>query len=289
MLTDSQIITRLVNYGHLGGAHLAGIKELSESANVETWRDAWKLTLKDKAVKEAIASFQGFMVDDMERLSLMYHKRTSGMLDSFAIAEYGSGDIDDPAVRALFEVPRCGMPDLSGFGASGSWSEPCRSEGVTFFVDPSGIPSSYAPFWDEIKRDVIAAYRRVGAAMKEITDKAAANIFNSFPSLWGSTIGLASLHAGSCSSKGFCRLDTGFRCNKEDAKRLLGHEWGHNWNHNHTRSGEMAPSLNSSNKPYGGWEGDPAMSAWIRFTGGKPLPPLPGPDRPVTPDDFLTI
>lgn len=284
MLSDRTIIQLLRDYGHLGPS-AATVAELSEAANV-TDADLDKLTLDDVAVKQAIASFQGYMPFDMERLSLEHRKAPSGMLDSGTVAAFGDGAVDD-AVRALFEVPRCGMPDImeSGFGASGSWALPCRTEGVTFYVDPTNMPTTYAPVWDsEILPEVIDAYRRVGARMKQITDRNAANIFNSFPALAGSTIGLATLHAGGCGSKGFCRLDRSFRCNKEQAKELLCHEWGHNWNHNHTRGGIMAPSIGSVPK-FKGWEGDPAMSAWVRFTGGQPLPPI---NRPVGPDDFNT-
>lgn len=287
MLSDKEIIHLLYDYGHLGGGHLEKMQGLKNSADVSL-ADLDKLTLKDKAVKEALASFQGFMAHDYEALAIQHRGTRTGMFGEAHVENFGDGESDE-AARRLFEVPRCGMPDIlpdGGFSASGSWQEPCRSQGVTFFVDKTNIPSTYAAFWDsDILPSVISAFRRVGAAMKQIQDKNAANIFNSFPALFGSTIGLASLHAGSCSSKGFCRLDRDFRCNKEDAKKLLAHEWCHNWNHNHTRTGLLAPSMSSNAGPFVGFEGDASMPTWVRFTDGKPLPPL---EREVTPDDFNT-
>lgn len=257
---EKEVIARLFELGHFYNPAYFGDKpETKES-------DLAKLTLSSVATKFALRSWQEMMGEPLDRLAMKHHNRMA----------YSDGEIG-PATLDSFDVPRCGMPDHAPAHlatASGSWSLPCRTEGVTFFVDKTGMPDTYSAFWDtEILPEVIDAYRRVGARMKQITDKAAANIFNSFPSLGGTTIGLASLHAGSCSSKGFCRLDKGYRTDKEHAKELLCHEWGHNWNHNHTRSGIMAPSIGQVTK-FKGWEGDAAMPAWVRFTDGKPLDPI---------------
>lgn len=280
MHTDREIIGKLYDYGHLGGPHLAGIQELRNAANV-THKDLDRLTLKDPEVRAALASFQGFMVEPYERLTAE-HRGTAARV----VGDFGDGEFDE-ATRRLFEVPRCGMPDLveGGFGASGSWQLPCRTEGVTFYVDKAGMPTTYANVWDsEILPAVIDAYRRVGARMKQVFTRGGENIFNSFPPLFGSTIGLASLHAGNCSSRGFCRLDRDFRCTKEEAKELLAHEWGHNWNHGHRRRGIMSASIGQVIE-FKGWEGDDAYPVWVQFTDGKPLPPLGG---PIPPEEFFT-
>jgi hypothetical protein len=274
MLSNPDIIKRLWELGHFFNPNFFDPDEIKET-------DLSKLDIEDEEVTRALRSWQDMMAPEVDFLSMKHHGRPA-----IHDGEFG------PALQESFEIPRCGHPDYFPdtikdgdlFGAGyGSWHEECaRDTGVTFSVNPSGQPAGTKANWDEILRDVVDAYRKVGIKLREVSSSSA-NIAVSWRSLGGGTIGLASLHAGTCNKTGFCYLSTSYNAAVVYIKQLLCHEWGHNMNLGHTRGGIMHPSIGNVSGFTGWMENDPSYPKLRKFFPWGPLPG-PGPDPKPDPD-----
>jgi len=223
--------------------------------------DLIKLTFHDQIVKDALQSFQHIM---------------SG-------PEKEHGELG-PLTVNLFDIPRCGFPDYHppgtrGAVGTGSWPQPCQKDGVTYSMNKSGMPSKFNTTWDTlVLKPVIDTYGKVGLRLIPFTGTTGqANIRCSFTFLPGSTIGISEFNNENCSDSVYSHLDTSFAPNEATEASLVCHEWGHCMNLNHTRGGIMNPSL-SNQDTFEGWTpSDPSWNTLVKFFGGTPIDPVPGP------------
>lgn len=268
--TDESKIKRLKELGHFDNPELFEEGEISNE-------DIAKMTKYDHEVHLAMRSFEGMMEKDMHQLSLVHHYKTADIENGL-----GAGDPSDPALADLFEVPRCGYPDYlpKQLIQAGSWQEQCaRVDGVTVDVDSSRAPAKTKASFELVKTRVRQAFWAIGCKLIDAVAGRVTNINMDWRSLFGSTIGYASLHAGSCNSTGFCQLDSGFDANIEAIMELWTHEHGHNMNLGHKPRGIMTASLGSVVKFEGWTENDPATATLRNFFPWGPIPfePEPGP------------
>ena len=259
-MTDKELIRQLWDYGHFFNPKYPECQTVKES-------DLESLTIDDPRVQQASESFKEFMLPE-------------GM-------ETAAVD-----VKELAAEPRCQCPDFLPPHAavgSGGWPQPCQKGGVKIHFNTSGMPSSVASRWEEIKRKVIAAYAEIGLKLVEVATAAEANIYQTWQVLAGSTIGLAEFNNESCSDRVFCKLDPGYT---GYIASLLAHEIGHNCNLNHrSQGGIMHPSIQPDPNPFT-WKGDPSEGDLRKMYGGEPItpepppPPGPGPTPPTLIAEF---
>jgi hypothetical protein len=271
-ILDQNRIKRLYELGHFFNP------DCKDCWNVKP-EDLVKLTLKDKVVKDAIASFKDMMWYDFSYLSKL-DKHTPEC----------NGDCCETTIK-LFDVPRCGHPDydnpaLLGKVGSGSFPEPCQKAGIKVHINKSRMPAVLVPKWPDIQKQVFAAYHQIGANLIEVENAADAHITVWWEVLFGSTIGMAQFNSESCSGKVWCKLDPGYTGLMFE---LFAHELGHNNNLNHTRGGIMNPSVIEVN-PKAWNKSDPSYNTLVRYYGGEPITPdnpLPTPlELPYTKIDF---
>lgn len=262
--TAQERIRRLFDLGHFNNPNH------KNSWNI-TINDLPKLTINDRVVKDATASFQDMMIYDFESLSYKFHGRRASCDGDFCAAT-----ID------LFEVRRCGHPDYhpqpanNGFVGkvgSGSFPEPCQKGGIKVHINKSRMPSNLVARWVEIQNMVFNAYHNIGANLVEVLDPSEAHIRVWWEGLAGSTIGMAEFNSQSCNVNDwvFCKLDPNYT---DLMFELFAHELGHNNNLNHTRGGMMNPSIIPVN-PKSWNPNDPSYSTLVRYYGGEPIGPTP--------------
>lgn len=268
------IIQKLWDLGHFHNpAHPTGV-------HVE---DLETLLLHDKAVRIAIASFQEFMAEDFDRLSLEQHGRI-GIAD---------GDIG-PATEKLFAVERCGCPDyqIEAANGSGSWPANCRPDypGIHTFsvqMDKSRMPSFLQNVIEPAWKLVVQAYANMGILFLREDQNNKANTLVTWQRGAG-WIGLAIVpNSPRCGERIWARFDNVYRPNDllNQWARLLAHEFGHNMGMSHSRGGIMNPSITSGVFTPTAWRGDPSESILRKYFGGVPVQigPKPDPDEPVPP------
>ena len=248
--------------------------------------DLLKLKLTDQVVRDAIKSFQEFMVDDFDRLSLELNHRI-GVTD---------GEIG-PATTALFEVERCGLPDYGIEAAgSGSWPSGCHPEypndhSFAVYFDKSNMPGFWKPVWDQAWLLVRQAAADMGMAYFEVQDQNRANTVVTWTRGNG-WIGLAVVpRSPKCRERIWAKFDTRYQPRDlvNQLARLLAHEFGHNKGFSHSRGGIMNPSIVTGVFRPNAWRGDPSESLWIRSFGGNPvtLIDLKPPTTTTTPDIYI--
>lgn len=223
--------------------------------------------LDDSVLEKAIASYQDFMVQNLDPLVLHHHSRPFR-------ASTGIG----PATRQLMEQPRCGCPDygpeVQPAVGTGSWKR-CHDIGdfhaATVKVHESGMPSFLKPKFDEVWARNVAAYDDLGLHWIR-TEKSSANIDFSFVSRSNGWIGLAIVGRGqSCGSQIWCRYLSRYQPSNvvREWATLVMHELGHNAGLQHTRGGVMNPGI--INGLPASWKNDPAESILKRYYGGEPI------------------
>lgn len=246
------------------------------------------LPLTSDAVKTAIRSYQDFMREDFDRISIEEHGRPG-------IADGEPG----PATMRLFAVQRCGCPDFpSGTEPAvgrGSWPAGCTKEypeNHTFAIywDKRNMPGFLVGVIDRCIELCYAAYRDMGIVFITSPDRQRCNTVASWERGRG-WIGLAIVGQNqTCSSRIWAKYDTRYqpRALTDQWARLLAHEFGHNMGLRHHRGGIMNPSITSGPFTETAWRGDPAESILRRWFGGEPVPPKdepnppePGPQPPV--------
>jgi hypothetical protein len=283
-MQSAEIIRKLWNLGHFHNpAHLTGVTEINLP----------KLKLTDPVVRTAIQSYQEFMANDFDALSLQEHNRI-GIAD---------GQIG-PATEKLFEVERCGYPDYHEAGAAmamgvGSWPANCRpgewpnTHTFSVQVDKTNMPSFlgakndpnslFEQCWVRVRQ----AYADIGIVFIREDNNPKANTLVTWQrgSGW---IGLAIVPSRpGCSTRIWAKFDISYRPGDlfNQWCRLLAHEWCHNMGLSHTRGGIMNPSIVNGPFTATAWRGDPSFPALAKFFGGQPVKlddsPIPGP----TPDN----
>jgi hypothetical protein len=222
---------------------------------------------------KAVASFQSFEADLVNRLSMQIHGRP---------AQFDG--IIGPATQLAFDAPRCGHADygekVESAVGTGNWKR-CHDIGefhaATVYIHEDQIPLFVKPYFIEIWSRVVSAYSNIG--LKYIkTDNPNTNIDVSFVSRSNGWIGLAIVGQGeSCSSSIWARFLATYQPSNvlNEWTTLMLHELGHNAGLSHTRGGIMNPSIVQGLAPT--WAGDPAESILINYYGGQPvdLPPIP--------------
>ena len=235
--------------------------------------DLPKLTLSDKAVIEAAASFQRADAN-LVPLVRMFHSRAP-------IFDGGVG----PATMALAQVPRCPIPDfappssatfhyddpqlqraverMQAATGSGSWPAGCYADKgvheVKISYDLSKLSDKHREWWSEIKEKVRSTFAAVGVRLIEVPVGEKANITLYGRSLGGSIIGMAEFNSETCGDVVFCQLTPSFAPSLLSVEKLVDHEVGHNMNLNHRNGGIMNPSIMPDSLP----------NYWIKREGGK--------------------
>lgn len=254
-MTDREQIRLLWDYGHFDNPKYPECESVKES-------DLDTIPIDDPRVQAARKSYKEFMLPNLAPNALV--------------------DMD-----ALLSEPRCGHRDFPARGevvGSGSWPQPCQKGGVKVHFNTSGMPSSVAARWPEIKKAVFDAYAEIGLKLIEVATAAEANIYQTWTVLAGSTIGMAEFNNETCSDRVFCKLDPGYT---GYLKSLLAHEMGHNCNLQHrSQGGIMHPSIQPDPNPFT-WKGDPSHGDLIRYFGGEPIEPPVTPPPPVEPTPVL--
>lgn len=233
------------------------------------------LEVGSAAVQNAIASYQDFMVQNLDPLALYHHSRPLRC----------DGDLG-PATRQLMAAPRCGCPDygpeVQPAVGTGSWKK-CHDIGnfhaATVKVDPRGMPSFLKPKFDEVWARNVAAYEELGLRWIR-TEGSDRNIDFSFVSSLRDWIGLAIVGQNqSCGSRIWCKYLARYRPSNivREWATLVMHELGHNAGLMHTRGGVMNPGI--INGLPASWKNDPAESILKRYYGGEPIPDGPDTDE----------
>ena len=268
-MTDQKIIQLLKDTGHLdqpcGGSRQEW--NVEELASVGDW-----------PVGRAIASYQDFHSECLDRFCLDHHSRPAR----------ADGDIG-PATRDLFALPRCGHPDygpdVAAATGSGNWRG-CHGIGnyhsALVHVDKTDMPGFLRPHWDEALKLAFASFAEIGLKFALTDDESKANIIVTFETARRGWIGLAIVGSGqSCNSTIWAQFHAGYHPTKIVSMwtQLLMHEFGHNCGWQHTRGGVMSATLMVELPPT--WIGDPIEPLAKRMYGGVPIPgaepPEPGP------------
>lgn len=243
------------------------------------------LSLTNEAVKTAIRSYQDFMREDFDRISIEEHSRP-GKAD---------GEVG-PATMRLFAVQRCGCPDYGPdvelAVGRGSWPAGCTKEypdNHTFVIywDKRNMPGFLSGVIDRCIELCYAAYRDMGIVFITSPDSSRCNTVASWERGRG-WIGLAIVGQNQrCNTKIWAKYDTRYQPRNmvDQWARLLAHEFGHNMGLRHSRGGVMNPSISSGPFTRRAWRGDPSESILRRWFGGEPVPPRDQPDPEPPPND----
>ena len=245
-MTPQQIIERLYNLGHFHNP---------ETQQGVAFADLSKLTLNDKAVKEAIKSFQSFMQADLDMYSEIHHHH-DGVVD---------GEVG-PATDDLLEAPRCGFPDypvpgqpLSMEGPMESnWPTACRGDikaGRNFRSLPGSTEANTHAIWWASCNNWSIALSDVEMFAAAVGD-ASVRIYADLRALSGSTLAWSYLANGNCNS----RLQQAYNTrtnwsNMAFAATVKTHEDGHalGFPHNNDSNALMYPSIHARSQARAGY------------------------------------
>lgn len=231
-----------------------------------------KLRLTDRAVIEAVRSYQNFDANFEIAAQAAHHRPL--------IADGDCG----PATEFVLNLPRCGHPDylppseLQPAYGSGNWRG-CHDVGEFHSVSvrvTNSPPSFLAPHFETVKQRVTEAYAETGLLIRWDAP-APVNIDFEFVSRSTGWIGLAIVGQNqTCNSKIWCRYLSTYRGGSTDEAiitqwtTLIKHELGHNCGRGHTSGGVMNPSI-VNGLPIS-WRGDVSWSWLVSQFGGVPVP-----------------
>ena len=253
--------------------------------------DLTALTKDDPAVRQAVKSYQHFMVYVLEPLVGKHHPERKSLAPKI-------DGLIGPATAELLAMPRCGAPDYvtaEEAVGSGQWRQCHGLEGfhcanVKVMNDiPSHLRQPYqgGTVWDEVVRRCQKCYGEIGLKFLFNGEVANHQTELTFVPRGNGWIGLALIGQGQqCNSSPiWLRLDASYLSSREVSEQkltlwanLLIHELGHNCGSGHTSGGIMNPGiLQVANR----WIGDPAENRMKSWFGGLPVPTQP--DDPVPP------
>lgn len=269
MKTDQEIVSLLKETGHID-------RPFGQQCDVGNFSCNHSLT--HGVVQRALASYQDFLISNLEPLCLCEHGR-SAQCDG----------IIGPATRKLFELPRCGCHDygesVQAAMGTGSWKA-CHNIGdfhaATVKVHKKGMPSFLESVFERIWDSAAASYEAIGLRFIRVDSAEDANIEFSFVSRSSGWIGLAVVgnHETCDSTFLWCRYLAKYEPSDIIGSwtELVMHELGHNAGLQHTRGGIMNPSIITGLKPT--WKGDPSESILNRYYGGEPVDGIIPPPTP---------
>ena len=264
-MNNQQIIEFLDNTGHLEYAH--GVKQDAPTG-------PFGQAIKTANGMKAVASFQEFEAERMDRESLKAHGRPARF----------DGEIG-PATIAAMNAPRCGHKDYGptvgkAIGSGGGWAG-CHGIGdfhcANVSIDSSYMPSFLTTVFDDVWKRMQAAYMDIGLKY-QIADPP--NTTVSFVTRSNGWIGLAIVgQSESCSSKIWAKFLATYQPSNvlNEWTTLLMHELGHNAGLDHSRGGVMNPSIVQGLAPT--WRGDPSEPILVRAYGGEPIEPPVDPGK----------
>lgn len=265
--TNQQVIELLRTTGHLE-------YPFGEAQAVP--RNA-QLKITSPEVVKALASYQDFMAEPLDALSL-YHNGRAASHD---------GHIG-PATRAILNCLRCEHPDYgpkARIGAAlgtGGWKNCHGASGfhhATFHFDESGMGSHLRPVFEQALQQSIASYAELGLKFTRVQQRNGANIQSTFVQNSSGWIGLALIGPGSCNGSLWSQFLASYRGRDvlTEWTTLIKHEWGHNVGLQHSRGGVMNPSI-LTGLPIS-WKNDPSWPILARMYGGQPVPGAGPEDR----------
>jgi hypothetical protein len=298
-MSPSDKIAALWQWGHFRNPDLPDTRNVQES-------DLTSLTLNDRVVRQAIASWQAFDAQ-FEPLSQAAHARSI----------HPDGDVG-PVTELMFDTPRCACPDYSEGLHAWDAGEIAEATGRGHWAKCHGASDHHKAVGrctGTLTSQLAAAYQggRVVDAVLNLVRRGYGEIGLEWVWDWkgsipkyqtevrfgrwsGSWIGLAQVPQPglSCSASPlWAQHQTSFRSG-EGASTVLTwwpilmmHELGHNCSAGHTRGGIMNPSILAVPPR---WVGDTSEQLFRGLFGGKPVPGWPnfdGGDTPPTGDSTV--
>lgn len=282
------------------------IPDLGEAANVRDMDDVSRLTLNDRAAKEAIAAWQSFDAN-FDAMALILHLRK-------IIAD---GDVG-PVTATMLNAPRCpipdfapppnasfdyGIPDLNEAvksyqkfaeykGGSGSWPkcDPQRPDvhSTRVNLNTSKASTKQKGMLKAATELVEKCEAEIGQAVRHIFDGDANEAEHDvrFEYIAGGVIGYAYFpEPDTCDQVVQCRIDNSYDPGTVTFANLLTHEYkGHSDGLDHTSGGIMNPSIITYDPLT--WIGDKHEKTKRKYYGGVPIPTsptTPNPDPVPTP------
>lgn len=299
MMHEQDIIDRLYKTGHFWNPANPDGLNIKRS-------DLPKLTLTDKVVVKAAASFQ-WADANMEALVGLHHKR----------ALIPDGDVG-PATLDMLDMPRCPMPDFTpppdadfNYGdpqiqeavksqrdfatGSGSWlASGCDPEhkgghSIRVGINTSNASSTVKNYLDKCAAECVKAYAEVGLRVRYIFDTKTVvdcEIQKEFERLSGNVIGWNYFPTPNSCRRITGRLSSSYAPSDwRMFANLKCHETGHGVGLNHGRGSIMNASiLLVWPMTFVGTYSFPNLERWF---GGKPITP-DVPEIPLPPGEPLT-
>lgn len=285
------------------GAIIQRLWDLGHFHNPETqhgvqMKDLGVLTLRDKAVQDAVKSYQSFMQPDLEDFSEI-HYHHGAVID---------GEVG-PATDDLLEYPRCGFPDypvpegtLSMGRQEANWPTSCRGSlktGRNFRSLPGSNEVTTHSVWWASANNWTWALEDVDITVAAVNDSAV-QVWADLRALSGSTLAWSYLAQNRCN----VRLQQAYNTrtnwgNRAFAATVKSHEDGHAWGlpHNNDRDALMYPSIHARSQARHGYPNatDLRVARGLGYTlsnqtGPPPLDklylprPWGSPDHPTDPE-----